>query len=230
VEATYVRIERFDPNSSTPLPGESAAEHRAFCTAFRQLHMSDLHGFPLWEKEMHDVLHVHFLELTQIFHGYCASFRGEGGSARDDAARDATMGTEELYDFVVDVGLESALSASAAASPTGYSFERVLEQMERCQPPSRSGGRRGLQLHEFVSLLLRVCFFRLNPGAMQARRTLSVVTHVPPKPNHGQRLASMLCAHAAKRTPPLSAQVLPVIYRKRSRARRDLLPSALSAP
>merc|ERR1719262_1466006 len=61
----------------------------------------DMHLWPLWEKEVHDILQPLFKELQLIFLAYTRSIS-------EDSAEDAMeMSMDEFHDFVVDVGLET---------------------------------------------------------------------------------------------------------------------------
>lgn len=160
--ATYITAKRFDVRLSEPLAGEPVEAHRAFLIAFRQLRMDGLHGFPLWEKEVHDTMHAHFSELVSIFRAYCTSL-GEGVG---DAAA-ATMSADEFHDLVVDTGLETTLQTNPAAAPATYTWEKMQFDVANKSGTGRAGPAADgeLQLHEFLSVLLRVAFHRLNPGA-----------------------------------------------------------------
>ena len=61
-----------------------------------------MHYFPLWEKELHDVLQKHFPELTKIFLAYTKSIGGSGSA--EDAIE---MDMSEFKDFVDECGLET---------------------------------------------------------------------------------------------------------------------------
>ena len=93
---------------------------------FKQLDLSGLYGFPLWEAEVHDLLHANFRELASIFRGYCKSL---GESSSDESAK--TMDLEEFHDFVIDVGLETKLQTNKAATPAVYAFDQMKEQFTR---------------------------------------------------------------------------------------------------
>ena len=61
----------------------------------------DLHLFPTWEREVHDMLQPLFKELQRIFLAYTRS-------VSDDSAADAIeMSLDEFHDFVSAVGLET---------------------------------------------------------------------------------------------------------------------------
>ena len=59
-QSTYIRAVRYDLGDSVPLKDESPEEHAAFLAEFKQLDLSGLYGFPLWEADVHDLLHAHF--------------------------------------------------------------------------------------------------------------------------------------------------------------------------
>ena len=126
-QATYIRAVRYDLGDSVPLKDESPEEHAAFLAEFKQLNLDGLYGFPLWEAEVHDLLHANFRELASIFRGYCKSL-GEGSSTR--AAK--TMDIEEFHDFVIDVGLETILKTNPGGRRAGhYTFEMMKEQFTK---------------------------------------------------------------------------------------------------
>ena len=76
------------------------------------MRLDGLYGWPLWEKEVHDILHAAYAELISIFHAYSKSL----GEARDDdVAR--TMSIDEFHDFAVDVSLETDNGVRRLLSP-----------------------------------------------------------------------------------------------------------------
>ena len=102
-EGTFIKVERFDfGGAARALPGQSAAAFKQWGASWAQLSLEGLHGFPLWEEEVHDLLQRHFETLSSAFGTYSKS---PGEAAGDAAAQ--TMSTEELHDFVVNVGLET---------------------------------------------------------------------------------------------------------------------------
>ena len=160
--STYIRAVRYDLGDSVPLKDESPEEHAAFLAEFKQLDLSGLYGFPLWEAEVHDLLHANFRELASIFRGYCKSL-GEGSS--DESAK--TMDLEEFHDFVIDVGLETKLHTNKAAAPALYVFEQMKEQFSRADKSGKGlagpAANSELVLYEFLNVITRVSFYRLNP-------------------------------------------------------------------
>ena len=54
--ATLIKAERYNWKLSKPLPGQSLAAHRKWLDCWQNIEIADLHYFPLWEKEVHDLL------------------------------------------------------------------------------------------------------------------------------------------------------------------------------
>ena len=96
IENTKVRATRFDwKRGSQPLEGQKLAAHRKWLEVWERLEVMDMHYFPLWEKELHDVLQRHFPELTKIFLAYTKSIGGSGSAEVPlDAPR--TQGASQL--------------------------------------------------------------------------------------------------------------------------------------
>ena len=101
---------------------------------------------------MHDLLQPNFATLSAAFSTYAKSL---GESSGDASA--ATMNLEEFNDFVVDVGLETAEYKFAQM---GAIFTRANASTKGAAGPKADTE---LQLHEFLSALVRVSFWRLNP-------------------------------------------------------------------
>ena len=160
-QATYIRAVRFDASESQPLKDESPEEHAAFLAEFKQMNLEGLYGFPLWEGEVHDMLHVHFKELTSIFKGYCKSL-GEGSSEESK-----TMDIEEFHDFVIDVGLETKLQTQKGAEPALFTFENMKELFTKADKSGKGlagpAANSELVFYEFMQLICRCSFGRLNP-------------------------------------------------------------------
>ncbi len=103
IENTKVRATRFDwKRGSQPLEGQKLAAHRKWLEVWERLEVMDMHYFPLWEKELHDVLQRHFPELTKIFLAYTKSIGGSGSA--EDAIE---MDMSEFKDFVEECSLET---------------------------------------------------------------------------------------------------------------------------
>jgi len=161
-QATYIRAVRYDVSESQPLKDETPEEHAAFLAEFKQLDLMGLYGFPLWESEVHDLLHTNFKELSSIFRAYCKSL---GESSSDDSAK--TMDLEEFHDFVIDVGLETKLQVMKGAEAATYTFEQMKEQFTKADKSGKGmagpAANSELVLYEFMNILTRVSFYRMNP-------------------------------------------------------------------
>ena len=56
---TDIRAMRFDwKNESKPLEKETKEQHDAWLEVWSQIELSGLYGFPVWEREVHDILQV----------------------------------------------------------------------------------------------------------------------------------------------------------------------------
>merc|ERR1719502_1383647 len=102
IKATYIHAERYDAEKETkPLKGETQKDLEKWLECWSRMEIMDVHLWPLWEKEVHDIIHPLFKELQLIFLAYTRSIS-------EDSAEDAMeMSMDEFHDFVVDVGLET---------------------------------------------------------------------------------------------------------------------------
>jgi len=108
---------------------------------WEMLQLSTLPGFPLWEKDVHDALAAQLESLQSIFRAYSAA------SLEGDAS---TMDKEEFHDFVI----ESDLITDA------YGFDTMSGQFTKANAGSNDDV---LEFHEFLTMLVRISFFRVNP-------------------------------------------------------------------
>ena len=161
-----IKAVRFDASKSRALPNENAKEHEVWLGVWAKVRLDGLYAFPLWEKEVFGLLHAAYKELASIFAAYSRSLGetdatpaggaatgGGGGSSR-------TMSLEEFHDFVVDVGLETDNGAP-------YTFEEMTLQFIETNKSGKGlagpAADTELELPEFIGLLTRVAFYRLNP-------------------------------------------------------------------
>ena len=77
VAATHIAVERFEPRNAPPPPSLSPEAHGQWLRLWEQLGLGDLHGFPLWEKEVHDMLLANLDVLQSIFAAYACSSSGQ---------------------------------------------------------------------------------------------------------------------------------------------------------
>jgi hypothetical protein len=188
IEATYIHAERYDAEKETkPLKNESQKDLEKWLACWERMEIMDVHLWPLWEKEVHDILHPLFKELQLIFLGYTRSIS-------EDSAEDAMeMSMDEFHDFVVDVGLETKnykfdvmCNQFIKANATNTAQVRAQRQEEKRDAQSRGndvpewkkkqvakvkgtadGGEakkdQELVLYEFLNMLVRIAFWRANP-------------------------------------------------------------------
>merc|ERR1719164_153251 len=105
------------------------------------LQLAALPGFPLWEKDVHDVLAANLDSLQSIFRAYAAS--SLGGSQNE-------MDMEEFHDFVIESDLIT----------DSYGFDTMSGQFTKANAGSNDTV---LEFHEFLTMLVRISFFRANP-------------------------------------------------------------------
>jgi hypothetical protein len=102
LQATHVHCRRYDASKETKLlNGETQADIEKWIATWEKMEIMDVHLWPMWEKEVHDILHPLFKELQLIFLAYTQSIYDV--SAEDQME----MSLDEFHDFVVDVGLET---------------------------------------------------------------------------------------------------------------------------
>ena len=189
----YISADRFDWREAKPLEGQKLTAHRKWLDCWQNLALSDLHYFPTWEKEVHDVLQETFPDLTAIFSFYSKSI---GGSTTAEDAVEMTM--TEFKDLVKDVNLETKdlrfeqmqvlfMKANALNSEEAHA-QRAAEKLDKESKleNARAGGNKlegkkaparrasasaaredekdqELVLYEFIALLVRISFWRANP-------------------------------------------------------------------
>ena len=75
--ATLIKAERFQwKRYSAPLAGQALKQHKKWLDVWQLIEIADLHYFPLWEKDVHDVLQARFKDLMSIFSHYSKSIGG----------------------------------------------------------------------------------------------------------------------------------------------------------
>ena len=138
--ATYIRAERFAP-PERPSGTVSADAHRLWLTTWKLVQVHMLPGFPLWEEAVYNMLRSQFEPLSSIFKAYsAASLQGSGDG----------MELDEFYDFVVETNLIT----------DQYGFDTMSGQFTKANAGSDDNH---LELHEFLTMLVRIAFFRANP-------------------------------------------------------------------
>ena len=141
--ATHVSCERFVP-PIVPDGDKTQAgldRHRQFVETWHRMPLQLLPGFPLWEGSVFAVLQRHATALRSIFNAYAAS--SLDGS-------DCDMDADEFRDVAFDCGLPTS----------SYGVEVMLGEFSKANAGS---GDSVLVFHEFLTVLVRVSFFRANP-------------------------------------------------------------------
>ena len=146
-EAVAPLVERFDVSHVVELPGHSAREHELWMAAWKQMDLSSVNGFPLWEERVFDVLHHAFPDLLGLFIYY--SYHGEADGATASAE---TMQQAELVDLALDCGL----------STKDLPMTRIVSLFDEVNR-GRGATDSDLELHEFLTLLVALAFARANP-------------------------------------------------------------------
>jgi len=138
--ATYITAERFTPAAAPP-KGVSPDAHREWLMTWEMLQLAQLPGFPLWEKDVHDVLAGNLESLQSIFKAYAAGTLGTGAQEMD---------MEEFHDFVIEANLIT----------DQYGFDAMSGQFTKANAGSNDTV---LEMHEFLTMLVRISFYRANP-------------------------------------------------------------------
>ena len=138
---------RFDASQVVALPGHSAAEHELWMSTWRGMDLSKVHGFPLWEREVFEVLHSNFVDLYGLFSYYAWS--ADGADAEGYTA--ATMQQGEL----VDLALDCALATKAFPMTK---IVATFDEVNRASPNVNSD----LECSEFFHLLVVLAHARAN--------------------------------------------------------------------
>jgi len=141
--ATYISAERFTPPASPP-KGVSPDAHKEWLMVWEMLQLSTVHGFPLWEKDVHDLIASNLEALQSIFRAYAA------GTAAHDASAAQEMDMEEFHDFVIDANLLT----------DAYGFDVISGSFTKANAGSNDTV---LEFHEFLTMLVRIAFYRANP-------------------------------------------------------------------
>jgi hypothetical protein len=149
-EAVVPKVERFDPTAVKPPPHVSEASHHRFLTAWKQMDLSELFGFPLWEKQVFVRLLASFDELAAIF-----AFYADGGNDGNDGGSADSIEQTELVDLALDCGFISEAFPMARVAEVFASTDRESREI--------AGGDLAIELHEFLEALVALSFHRANP-------------------------------------------------------------------
>jgi len=120
---------------------KSTSADTEWLSLWGKLSLSTLPGFPLWEKAVHDTLLDKRESLASIFRAYAAS--SIVGSATE-------MDMDEFHDFAIEADLVT----------DEYGFDTMTGQFTKANAGSNDDV---LELHEFLTKIVRISFFRANP-------------------------------------------------------------------
>ena len=156
-KAVVEPVLRFDTKYAQPTGGQPKDEFEVALDTWNKMDLGMIHGFPVWEGEVFELLKSNFGEIQAIFANYA---RGGDGEVQDKGAM--TMQQTELTEFCVDCSIESG----------EFTMGRVIKIFERADQVdenSKSGEKAGagdgsLELHEFCEALVMLSFHRANPG------------------------------------------------------------------
>jgi len=182
---------RFDASQVMGLPGHSAAEHERWMAAWMQVDLSMVPGFPLWEREVFEVLHNSFTDLLGLFtyYAYANDASGPTGASAE------TMQQTELVDLALDCGLATK----------EFPMTRIVSLFDETNQ-ARGSTDTDLELHEFFTLLTALAFARANPGYNQKAKN-----GPPPKVSVPDALDELVhkqlsrTSHLERVTPKLAA-------------------------
>ena len=120
---TYITAERFTPTTAPP-KGVAPDVHKEWLMIWEMLQLSTVHGFPLWEKDVYDILASKLESLRSIFKAYAAGSVAASGQASGSVGANMEMDMEEFHDFVMDANVLTKF----------YGFDAVSGQVSRHTP------------------------------------------------------------------------------------------------
>eukprot|EP00966_Prymnesium_polylepis_P156806 3623286-Prymnesium_polylepis.1 len=127
-----------------------------------------MHGFPLWEREVFQLLQRSFVELASIFTFYAMS--GTAGSSTATAA--LSMQQTELGNLAMDIGLTTEAFPMARV-------QNIFARADQEDAGSNQVASHGLELHEFLEALVLLAFHRANPQHGEVGRSQEVAEPLP---------------------------------------------------
>jgi len=142
-------------SDSRPLPGESEQEHLLWLGIWAEVERSltDLHGFPLWLKDVHNMLQAAHTELRELY----SRLLRQGGEFGVDSATWAHFASAAPLKEAAGATEEDLRDAAA------LSFQHACSSVDL---PHR------LELPQFIAALPRLAFAAFNPHFGDPRRSL----------------------------------------------------------
>ena len=165
--STRKGMKRFDPAVDLSEEEKGKWSTPDWDATWKRMDLSDCHGWPLWEKEVYGIFASTFEDLGSIFAYYAKS--GGVGTAADSAFK---LQQAEVTNFSLDCQLptkdfvmtriHSLMEVSDQSDAVEVKTGRFVGDT-RTTDDQRVGGDNSLELFEFLELLARVSFMRLNP-------------------------------------------------------------------
>jgi hypothetical protein len=161
-DCLYPPPPRFDPKS-VQLPEKLASR---ILDTWGKMDFSHVFGFPIFEEVVFKGIAGSYEELTSIFTYYAKS--GTAGATSADQAM--TIQATELGNLALDLGILTESFNMTRIVNIYRRADQVDDTIKKSASDHRveigedaKGGDRGLEFHEFLELLMRVSFQRLNP-------------------------------------------------------------------
>ena len=151
------------------------AQRKNWLVCWLNMTFSDMHGYPLWEAQLHDVLQAAFPELQRIFLHYCGS-SVQGSSVQGSSVQGSSVKGSASTGHAARVGLTAMLTIAKDTGLCTKEF-KVDELTRQAKKGGTMDGQGGLNLFEFISFLVRVAFSRANPqwGSKSKKQELTPV-------------------------------------------------------
>uniref|UniRef100_A0A7S2CRY1 EF-hand domain-containing protein n=1 Tax=Haptolina brevifila TaxID=156173 RepID=A0A7S2CRY1_9EUKA len=152
---------RFDPSTSSADSG--------FKAVWAKMDLKHIFYFPVWEKEVFELLAANHSELKLIFQQYAKS--GTAGSSTAKAI--FTMQKTELTNLALDCGISSSKDVDFPMVRVTNIYMRG-DQVDDTEVASKAdrrvkvgkgaeAGDHGLEIQEFYEVLIMLAFQKLNP-------------------------------------------------------------------
>jgi hypothetical protein len=165
-------LKRFNPDAD--LSADEKADEKLtnpdFVATWKRMILDDCHGWPLWEKDVFIIFAKYFEELGSIFSYYAKS--GGTGTSADSAFK---LQQAEVTNFALDCELTTKdfmMTRIHSLMEVSDQQDATIEEIGGAGGAAhrgggglevRKGGDNSLEFHEFLELLMRVSFQRLNP-------------------------------------------------------------------
>jgi hypothetical protein len=181
-KAVVEPIMRFDASYAAPTGGQPKDEFEVALATWDRMDLGNVHGFPVWEAAVFELIKSNFGEIMSIFSQYSKG-SGDGSSAKGAM----TMQQTELTELCVDCSIETPDFPMARIIGV---FERADQVDEKSKSGAKAGKGDGAlevspqglepwmfpcaferpaidslwrQLHEFCEALVALAFARANP-------------------------------------------------------------------